>query len=779
MMRYIALLFFLFFGCKRLYPQEDVLWIVKDSKPVASIVVSEEADSVTYHAAKVLQKHILNATGAELLIQSSANNQSAIFLSNIKHHDFGIRKSLDLDPDGFVFNFDDRGLIILGGSEWGLEYGVYAFLEKFLDVKWLMPTELWTEIPKTSDVFLPKINFSESPVFLSRKLAPIDIEGSLQQDVWGRYNRLRHRIESSHNLYKLFPASIVKNQYPDIFPTYDGRKYIPDSDHEFRWQPNFSSPNSVSFASRRIINFFKENPERESFSLSINDYRRFDESEDSRIRRTDVQNFLGLEDVSNDYFKWANEVIEEVEKVHPNKTFGALAYNNTAEPPSFRLADNLIPFLTQERLKWVDSAEKRQGRNLTRRWSEVSKELGWYDYIYGFNYLLPRVWFQHMQEYLSWGAKQNVRYYVSEFYPNWGEGPKGWITAKLLWNPEQNVDSLLNEWYVAAVGEEAAPYLAEYYSIWEQFWTEEVKHSNWWGEGDTYLSFSDYSYLDLVTNDHMERADVALQQALSAASSDTQKDRVRSLIEMWELYKASVTLFKQNHLVRVKDKKLDFAALNQISSLAFNVFYNKIHQFENDELYGNTVNYLKRYKDQRLWTPVSATVESEQDAFSRLSQRRVDIGKNFILNPDFEHGKRSWKIWQGKEFTGNISIVGEGNKNLYAEGVNLASVYQDFPYQSGQFVGDIKVKTSSLPQNSSIQVSLQILDENKRVIPNDLTSRALALPLTENKQLEVQVQFYINAKDSSKAENLRFKIDIRGFEESEIRLDHIDLFKKF
>src|SRR5690606_20505319 len=141
--------------------------------------------------------------------------------------------------------------------------------------------------------------------------------------------------------------------------------------------------------------------------------------------------FLGLEDVSDDYFQWANEVVDNVNKVYPTKKYGALAYNNTAEPPTFQLRDNLIPFLTQERLKWIVSKEREEGHELTRRWNTVSTELGWYDYIYGYNYVLPRVWFHHMQEYLSWGMQSGVKHYVSEFYPNWGEGPKGWVTAKL------------------------------------------------------------------------------------------------------------------------------------------------------------------------------------------------------------------------------------------------------------------------------------------------------------------------------------------------------------
>ncbi|HCU33987.1 MAG TPA: hypothetical protein DGT21_00660, partial [Armatimonadetes bacterium] len=63
-----------------------------------------------------------------------------------------------------------------------------------------------------------------------------------------------------------------------------------------------------------------------------------------------------------------------------------------------------------------------------------------------------------------------MKAHYAEIYPNWGEGPKPYIHLKLWWNPDRDVDALLDEWYVRCVGPDAAASLKQYYAIWERFW---------------------------------------------------------------------------------------------------------------------------------------------------------------------------------------------------------------------------------------------------------------------------------------------------------------------
>ncbi|MCP4640797.1 MAG: DUF4838 domain-containing protein, partial [bacterium] len=179
-------------------------------------------------------------------------------------------------------------------------------------------------------------------------------------------------------------------------------------------------------------------------------------------------------DYSDLYFDWCNKVIEGVLAKHPDKYFGCLAYSEVAAPPKqVNVHPRMIPYMTYDRMKWADAALRKEGHRMTRDWAEVSPTLGWYDYIYGKFYCVPRVWFHDMAQYYRFAQRSNVRCSYAEAYPSndWREGPKLYVSLKLLWTPKQDVDALLDDWYACAVGVEAAHALAEYFAFWEEFWT--------------------------------------------------------------------------------------------------------------------------------------------------------------------------------------------------------------------------------------------------------------------------------------------------------------------
>ena len=106
-----------------------------------------------------------------------------------------------------------------------------------------------------------------------------------------------------------------------------------------------------------------------------------------------------------------------------------------------------------------------------------------------------------------------MKYYYAELYPNWGEGPKPWILSKLLWNPNRNVDSLLNIWYVKTAGKKAAPKLKEFYAIWEKFWTKDILDLKWSinRKANVYLNFDDLGYLNYVPVNYVKKSNSLIE----------------------------------------------------------------------------------------------------------------------------------------------------------------------------------------------------------------------------------------------------------------------------
>lgn len=554
--------------------------VVKGNLPKSMIVISDSASEQIRNAAAFLQAHIQKSTGATLPVSSKSRAEmNSIHIGNTEYVKAEKFYTGHLDADGFLFhNSDGRNFIILGGSDWGTEFGIYSFLERFLDIQFLMPSAIGTDIPRYRDFSLPRISIYENPVYLSRQLAPVYI---MDNDLgyWGRSNKLRGRISFTHNLLNLYDPKEFGKTNPEFYP---GR-VIPQ---DILWQPDFSAKNIADTGAAKIIRYFKANPNESSYSLGINDSPDFDQSRASLKRRKGTKNYLGMEDVSDDYFSWANSVVEKVTKVFPEKLFGLLAYSNVAEPPSTDIGvhPNIVPFITYERLQWADPSRKRQGHELHNTWQKEAEVMGWWDYVYGYNYLVPRVWFHEMQDYLQWGAKNKVKYYFAELYPNWGEGPKPWVLSKLLWNPDYNVDSLLNIWYRKFAGEKAAPKLKEYYEIWEMFWTRDILKSDWNTNRRQYLNFFDISYLNDVPKTYINRSDLLMNQAYELAETDLQKARVSKVRDMWKLYRLAVLLYQENPGTGSSKQKAMFKSSEFIS---------QVEKLRKDPLHAQSIQYIK------------------------------------------------------------------------------------------------------------------------------------------------------------------------------------------
>lgn len=553
--------------------------VVAGGKPLAVIVVDKVASEQVKDAAKVLQRYVQKSTGATLPIADGAGSSVAINVGQTAYVKSLRLPVSELDHDGFILQGGDaKNFVVVGGSDTGTEYAVYDFLERYLGVRWLLPGELGEDVPRQDTLSLPATRVAENPAYLLRYFWTIEPAGQAAGDPyprypsWGRQNRLNDfdRIRFHHNLLHLFPPSQFARSNPEFYPLIDGKRYIPKDDSDEHWQPNFSAPGIVEAAAARIEKYFAENPRATSYSLGINDHPGFDQSPASRARRSGKKNSLGLEDVSDDYFRWANAVVEKVLLKYPDKWFGFLAYSEIFDPPTaVPVHPRLIPFLTYERLFWLDPVLKNRNQAQQARWEKVSKHLGWYDYHYGMMYNVPRVYLRYQQEILQFGASHQVRYHTAELFPNWGEGPKPWVLAKLLWNPNADVESLTDDWCERAVGKPAARHLKAYYGIWEEFWTQTIIGTDFWNNSygvdkfeRQYLSYNDLRYLGEIPESFITDSQRHMNEVVQLAQTPAQQDRAKKLQLMWRFYRASYYAWQGEALAGKIDWQNEAQVLN-------------------------------------------------------------------------------------------------------------------------------------------------------------------------------------------------------------------------
>jgi len=506
--------------------------IVRDAQPAATIVLSQQATAQIKDAANLLATYIEESTGATLPIAEEAPASGVLVFIGRSPHPLDLE---GLDEDGYVIAFpDERSLVILGPTDWGTEFGVCEFLERYVGVRWLLPGPDGTDVPRNTTITVPAEPVRQEPAFFSRLFS--GLRGKAQDD-WARRNRMRGRVSFHHNLLHLFPPETYTKTRPEFFPIQKGERFLPSTNSTHHWQPCFTAPGIIDEAVANITRYFDENPEATSYSLGTNDSSGYCECENCLARISGEKNFLGRVDYSDLFYDWANHVIEGVLQKHPDKWFGCLAYSEVAGPPAnVEVHPRLIPYMTYDRMKWMNPEIRKTGEELTKAWHEKSSVLGWYDYIYGSPYCLPRVWFHHMADYYRFGHANGVRALYAEAYPNWGEGPKLYVSLKLQWDPARDVDALLDEWFTRCVGKEAAPYLAQYYAHWEDFWTRRILDSKWFTETGQYLSFYSPYYLTDVSLDEIDESRQLLEATLAKAGTQKQQARAQLLFDAFEYY---------------------------------------------------------------------------------------------------------------------------------------------------------------------------------------------------------------------------------------------------
>lgn len=544
-------------------PLPSAITIVEGGKSLATIILADNASQQVKSAATVLSQYIKESSGVNVPIAekpaSSTTVQIHVGRSNyVDKHKSGLQGMNN--GDGFTIYFpDNRNIVIVGVTDWGTEFGVYEFLERYLGIRWLLPTKAGDYVPSSSRIDVPIQTVKQLPVFLYRNLSGLPV---WQQNVWARMNRMHDTgWQFSHNLANLFPSEKYAKSHPEFYPIIKGKRFIPPAGEKMRWQPCFSASGIVDEAVKNIIEYFEKSPDKTSYSLGINDLDGFCECEQCLVKDGSKKNFLGYPDHSNSYYQWSNEVVTRVLKRFPDKWFGCIAYSSVAQPPAnFRLNPRIIPFLTQDRMKWIDKDIEIAGKNMTELWGAAATRLGWYDYMYGTPYMVPRVYFNKMGEYIRYASYHKVQAIYAEAYPNWGEGPKMYVALKLMWNPDADVQKLLNEWYEAAVGKDAAPDLAAYYILWENFWTDRILGNKWFSIYRDILPFHMSGYLESVTLIDIAKSRQLLESVLSKTKTKEQKARAEILFKSFEFYEASTLSFLSKG---VSTKKTDYEKMSK------------------------------------------------------------------------------------------------------------------------------------------------------------------------------------------------------------------------
>lgn len=544
--------------------------VAENGAAKCTIVVPGKAKRYTAWANE-LAEYVKKSSGAKLAVKTAPAEGMVIKLE--------IDHTKHADREGFSFTFpDDKTLLISGGSQNGLKFAVYEFLERYVGLRRLFPGPLGDHIPENATIKVPRKEVKMQPKYLSRYLGTGAYTARTKAFYdWSRSQKANNpRIWIRHYLAQLLPPEKYGKTMPELYPLHNNRRVIPAPKQETFWQPCFTEPKLIDVLAKNIIDELSDNhrkypnmevddndPRLKTIALGINDAGGFCECERCLKTIPAKRNMIGSKDYSVSYINLITQVADKVTAVHPACKLPFLAYSSVLEPPRTKQKLNpaLVPSIAFDSMYTADPVRRDEYRSLVQRWNACLPELGVWDYIWGGAYLIPRVFNNMMTEHLRWNYANGIRHYYAEFAPgaDWTEGPKAYLILKVLWDPDVDKDAILNDWYNCAVGEAAAPYYKKYFENMEKFWTGDARNTQWFKKRRGYSSYGSSGYLEAFPLEMLAENERLLNEMVAKAGTGLQKKRAEYFRRLFLDRKDRILTFKRNLEVKRDAAKFDFS----------------------------------------------------------------------------------------------------------------------------------------------------------------------------------------------------------------------------
>lgn len=445
--------------------------LVRDGQPEATILLSPSASANEKLAAAELQGYVRKISGATLPVMIGDRPQTR---TAVRIGVFGAEPVAGWDgdrpmPDGFTLARRGDDLWIVGGDGRGALYGVYDFLERELEVRWFTPEELGEDFPNQATIPLPPLRRSKQPAFAA--VSGFIWAGGPGAEAWEK--RIRAQVGSrlaffGHNWANIIaPTPANLQAHPEWFALVGGVRRTS--------QLCSAHPDVVRITAERAREFFAKNPDAPLFSISPNDGLGF--CEDSLCRAVDARYGVTDGSITDRLVHYANEVLAELEKTHPGKQVGILAYVSHTRPPvSAKPHPNYATLICHTPWEFchvhaLDDASCEYNRRFleyVQGWRQVARHVGVYDYYGHFFVFAPWPIWHSIRRDVPLLHRLGVDRFESESSQNWANhGLNFYLGAKLAWDPDLDADALLADYFSRFYGRAAQP-MRRYWERWEE-----------------------------------------------------------------------------------------------------------------------------------------------------------------------------------------------------------------------------------------------------------------------------------------------------------------------
>lgn len=431
------------------------------------IRIHGNAKESTITLANELSDYLEKITGAKFPIVKGLDGTGILLVTLEEFPSDELAKGLKIQNnydgrEAFAIQSSKNRLLLMGATEMALPHAAFTLLEK-LGCRWFFPAREWEVIPKNPNLSI-SLDILDRPKILARRIwygygpFPDDKKhpfgGSCQKDYqdWSRHNRMASsfRVYAGHS-YEAILASNKKlfEEHPEYLALVKGKRQGP--------QFCLSNPKVQELGVQWVRDYFKKNPTAEMASLDCADGG----------GQCECAECAKLGSISNRVFGLANHAAKIISKEQPGKMIGLLAYSEHSEPPDFPLEPNVYVQLTMGFIRGRYSFDE-----LRELWPQKCKSMGFYDYysvwLWDFDKLPGGrgANLEHIAQSIRKSSSLGATSLDAESGNNWGVHGLGYyVSNKLMWNPNGDVESITNDFYEKAFGN-ASKIMKRYYERW-------------------------------------------------------------------------------------------------------------------------------------------------------------------------------------------------------------------------------------------------------------------------------------------------------------------------
>lgn len=435
-----------------------------------TIALDPSASPSEKWAAEELRRWLKEISGADFPIVPLAESRSPRIV--IGHNAYiaektGMPAPAPLSETYYYKNFGED-LLIYGGNQRGTLYGVMAFLENELGVRWYTPKV--TVAPKRDELKFNLFGHSETPGIRVRN----DFYYEAFDPVWAARNKMNGSMSlpdqpggvesywSVHTFYPLVPPEEFFETHPEYYSLLNGKR-VPHNA-----QLCLSNPEVLTIVKDRIRKQMRENPEYLIYDVSQNDY--YNPCECDKC-----QAIVKREGSESGIMIWfVNQVAESVEKEFPDKFIGTLAYQYTRSAPKTIVPREnvVVRFCSIECCFAHDfktCPENKSFMSDLTAWSKRAPHLYIWDYVVNFShYLMPYPNFAVLQSNIRTFRENNSIGIMEQaaYQSRGGEFAelRAYLVSKLLWNPETDTRQVIDDFMYGYYGR-SGKFVRQYFDL--------------------------------------------------------------------------------------------------------------------------------------------------------------------------------------------------------------------------------------------------------------------------------------------------------------------------